>query len=186
MALSTFPFLTANGDLRNRSVNGAGTIADPDVAIVEDTVNTIAINNLSAKVPTLGPKAVSGSVSVTPATGSKFTIDQIAYLRTTRLAISAGDNIKSTSGVVFSFVATNLGSSTRFLQLFNKNSAPVTGDVPTAIYPVFGSNMLIIDTAIWGLAGLSLTSGISWGISTTPTTYTAGPFSEVLFEINYL
>ena len=185
MALSTFPFLTATGDLRNRSVDGSGTTLDPDVAVVRDILNTISTDGISAKIPTLGQKAISGSVSIVPATNASILINQVSYLGQVRLGVSAGDSIKATSGNVFSLVATNLNASTRYIQLFNQATAPTLGNVPLVVYPVFGSNLLIIDTAIWGLAGIGFSTGISWGYSTTPLTYTAGVNSDVIFEIRY-
>lgn len=185
MALSSFPYLTATGDLRNRSVDGSGTVADPDVAIVNDILTKATIDSISSKIPTLGQKAISGSVSVTPATGSSILVTPVSYIGQVRLAVSAGDNIKATPGNVFSFVATNLNTNTRYIQLFNKSTSPVLNDVPVVVYPVFGSNLLIIDTAIWGLAGIGFSTGISWGYSTTPLTYTAGSNSDVIFEIRY-
>lgn len=185
MALSTFPFLTATGDLRNRSVDGSGTVLDPDVAIVRDILGTASTDAIGSKLPTLGQKAISGSVSVTPATGASILVTPVSYQGQVRLANSAGDNIKATPGNVFSFVATNLNTNTRYIQLFDRSTSPTLGTVPLVVYPVFGSNLLIIDTQIWGLAGIGFGTGISWGYSTTPLTYTAGSGSDVIFEIRF-
>lgn len=186
MALSTFPYLTASGDLRNRMIDGAGTTIDPDVAIVRDILNTISTDGISTKIPTLGQKSISGSVSIVPATNASILVTPVIYAGQVRLGVSAGDNIKASPGNVYSFVATNLNASTRYIQLFNQTTAPVTANVPLLVYPVFGSNLLIIDTAIWGLAGIVFSTGISWGFSTTPLTYTAGTNSDVIFEIRYI
>lgn len=186
MALSTFPYLTAAGDLRNRMIDGAGTTIDPDVAIVRDILLAASTDGISAKIPTLGQKAISGSVSIVPATNASILVTPVIYAGQVRLGVSAGDTIKASSGTVFSFVATNLNASTRYIQLFNQTTVPVTGNVPLLVYPVFGSNLLIIDTAIWGLAGVVFGTGISWGFSTTPLTYTAGVSSDVIFEIRYI
>lgn len=186
MALSTFPYLTAKEDLRYRSVDGSGTVGDPDVAVVVDNLNLAATNSVAAKLPTLGQKAISGSVSVTPATGASILVTPVSYLGSVLLGTSAGSNIKATAGNVFSFVATNLSANTRYIQLFDRATTPTTGTVPLVVYPVFGFNLLIIDTQIWGLAGLSFASGISWGFSTTPLTYTAATSTDVMFEIRYL
>lgn len=185
MALSTFPYLTATGALRNRSIDGSGTVSDPDVAVVRDILGTTSTDAIGAKLPTLGQKAISGSVSVTPATNASILVTPVSYLGTVLLASSAGSNIKATQGNVFSFVATNLNVGTRYIQLFNKATAPITGDIPVVVYPVFGSNLLIIDTAIWGLAGIGFSTGISWGYSTNPLTYTSGANTDVIFEIRY-
>lgn len=185
MALSTFPFLTASGDLRNRMIDGAGTTTDPDVAIVRDILNTVSTDGISAKIPTLGQKAISGSVSVVPATNASIIINQASYSGQIRLGVSAGDNIKASPGNVYSFVSTNLNTSTRYIQLFDQVTAPTVGTVPLVVYPIFGSNLLIIDNAIWGLAGLGFSTGITWGFSTTALTYTAGVNSDVIFEIRY-
>lgn len=182
MALSTFPYLTANGDLRNRSVDGSGTVLDPDVAIVKDPNTEL----LLAKLPTLGQKAISGSVSVTPAANASILVTPVSYLGYVRLANSSGANIKNTAGSILSFVATNLNVSIRYIHLFDKSSSPIPGEAPTLMYPLFGSNLLIIDTAIWGLAGVSFSNGISWGCSTTPLTYTPSSGSDVIFEMRYL
>lgn len=181
MALSTFPYLTASGELRNRSVDGSGTVGDPDIAIVKDPNTEL----LLAKLPSLGQKAISGSVSVTPASNASILVTPVSYQGLVLLGTSAGSNVKDTPGNVYSFVATSFNTNTRYIQLFDKSTPPTNGDVPLVVYPVFGSNLLIIDTAIWGLAGISFSTGISWGYSTTPLTYTAGVGSDVIFEIRY-
>ena len=185
MALSTFPYLTATGDLRNRSIDGSGSVIDPDVAVVRDILGTVSTDAIGSKLPTLGQKAISGSVSIVPATNATILVTPVSYIGQVLLAVSAGSNIKATAGNVFSFVATNLNIGTRYIQLFDRNTTPTLGAVPLVVYPVFGSNLLIIDTAIWGLAGIGFSTGISWGFSTTPLTYTAGVNSDVIFEIRY-
>ena len=186
MALSTFPYLTAAGDLRYRSVDGAGTIIDPDVATVKDVAGVASTDGISAKLPTLGQKAISGSVSITPAAGASILVTPVSYLGGVSLGLVVCATAKASSGTLFSFVATNLNPNTRYIQFFNSTTAPTTGNIPFVVYPVFGSNLLIIDTQIWGLGGLAFSTGISWGFSTTPLTYTAGVASDLIFELRYL
>lgn len=72
----------------------------------------------------------------------------------------------------------------RWLQIFDKAAAPVTGDVPLVAYPVAAgvpgaSGRIYREFAVGSESGgLLLTNGLAWGISTTKSTYTPATASE--------
>ena len=187
--MPSFSYLTGDGTLRNRLVLNAGTLADPDIALMSDTNTKASVDALSAKLPTaLGQQASTASLSVVVATGSTLPITSPTYSVYSALGTNVNANIKATPGKMYGVVATNANSSTRFIQLFNKITAPINGDVPLRSYPVYGNyGSLMIDGNLWGLAGLNFSTGISWGMSSTPLAYTAiSAPTEVIFEGYYL
>lgn len=187
MATSVFTYVDGTGTLRNRLAEGAGTIADPDKQIIFDPDGNALLTTISGKLPTLGQKVMSGSVPVTIASNQNVVITSPNYSGFVSMGTSTGGNIKSSSGSLFGIVATNANASTRFLQLFNKATGPVTNDVPMLVYPVYGNyGNLMIDGNLWGYSGVGFSTGISWGFSTTWLTYTAGVGSECVFEARYL
>jgi len=170
-------------------VLGTGTLADPDSAVTSDVNTKASVDALSAKLPTaLGQQASTASLSVVVATGSTLPITSPTYSAYASLGTSVNANIKATPGKMYGLVATNGNSSTQFIQLFNKVTAPINGDVPMRSYPVYGNyGSLMIDGNLWGLAGLTFSTGISWGMSSTPLAYTAiSAATSVVYECYYI
>jgi hypothetical protein len=185
--MPSFPYISGDGTLRNRAILGSGTLSDPDIGVVNDVEGNLVLNVISGKLPTLGQKAASGSVSVVQSSGSVFTTTNATYNNFRSIGVSAGGNIKATSGSIFSLAATNANATIRFIQIFDKATAPTSGDVPMLVYPVYPNyGMITIDTVLWGLAGLGLANGISWGFSSTQLTYTAATGSDCVFELRWL
>jgi len=187
--MPSFSYLTGDGTLRNRLVLNAGTLADPDIALTSDTYTKASVDAMSAKLPTaLGQQASTASLSVVVATGATLPITSPTYSAYASLGTSVNANIKATPGKMYGLVATNGNSSTQFIQLFNKVTAPINGDVPMRSYPVYGNyGSLMIDGNLWGLAGLTFSTGISWGMSSTPLAYTAiSAATSVIFEGYYI
>jgi hypothetical protein len=81
--------------------------------------------------------------------------------------------IKATSGFLFSLTCTNLATQTRYLQLFNANQIVNTGAVPLEWYPVYANGGFLSLVDELGRQGLAFTTGITWGFSSTPNTFTA-------------
>ena len=108
-------------------------------------------------------------------------------LRVTSVGASAGSNVKNTAGTVYSLSCLNLGTETRYLQLFDKTTAPVANDVPIECFAVYANGgQLIINSTYFTQNGLALANGISWGMSTTPTLYTAAAAAETIFTVRYV
>ena len=187
--MPSFTYLTGDGTLRNRLVLNAGTLADPDVSVTSDVNTKASVDALSAKLPSaLGQQASAASLSVVVATGAILPITSPTYSAYSALGTNVSANIKATPGKLYGLVATNANSSTRFIQLFNKITAPINGDVPLRSYPVYGNyGSLMIDGNLWGLAGLNFSTGIAWGMSSTPLTHTAiSAATDVIYECYFL
>jgi len=170
-------------------VLNAGTLADPDVSVTSDVNTKASVDALSAKLPAaLGQQASTASLSVVVATGSTVATTSLTYSAYSALGTNVSANIKVTPGKMYGLVATNANSATRFIQLFNKITAPINGDVPLRTYPVYGNyGSLMIDGNLWGLAGLNFSTGIAWGMSSTPLTHTAiSAATDVIFEAFFL
>lgn len=151
-----------------------------------------ALTTVNTKLPVLalGQQAMTASVSTViasdqtaipvkpPAPATDFTSNQA----------SVGGAIKAAAGRLFALSCSNFATSVRYLQLFNTTNGP-TG-TPAKNYPVYpmnsnGPGFLVLDRNFFSTDGLNFTTGISWGFSSTPITYTAGANSECVFEARY-
>ena len=99
--------------------------------------------------------------------------------------VSVAVAVKASSGYLMSVYVNNKNAAVRFLQIHNKASAPVSGDVPVAggIYEIAAGSAtvpatLILDDAFFGPGGMSLGLGIAIGISTTGATFTAATTTD--------
>ena len=93
-------------------------------------------------------------------------------------------NAKASPGSVLSVSCTNLNAATRYLQIFNSTGAP--SGTPLESYPVYGNGgVLILDSAYFGASGLPLSTGITFGFSTTALTYTAGTGTDCILVSRY-
>ena len=111
------------------------------------------------------------------------------------LGTSTGANIKNSAGFILNIYCcnlrasidsstTNLNSAVRYLQLFDSTSAP--SGTPIRSYPIYpNSGVLILGQDFLGGEGMQFTTGITWGISTTPLTYTAATAGETIVNIRY-
>lgn len=91
-------------------------------------------------------------------------------------AVAAKLLVKQSPGYLIGVLTSSVNAGIRFLQIFNKASEPVAGDVPVMSIPIPGGTagipgMLYADV-ILGESGLYLPTGIALGISTTAATFT--------------
>jgi hypothetical protein len=124
--------------------------------------------SLGTNIYTSGPQAVSGSVSVSGAVS--LSIPSF----TGSLGVSSL-TAKATSGQLLSVSATNRSTNAVWIQLFNATS--VIG-IPVAQFPVGAmvngfAGLTAIGTDVWTSAGVTFSTGITVGISSTSITYTA-------------
>lgn len=185
--MANFPYIDGAGVTRYRDVIGSGTQVDPDIASVKDVEANTTLTTVNGKLPTLGQKAQSGSISVVPATGSSIIANNTAFTPYTSMGANVSAVIKSSAGTLHSIGCININTATRYLQFFNKTTVPVAGtDIPVLSYPVYGNGgFTALDTTYFGLAGHNFTTGIAFGFSTTPFTYTAGVAADVGLEVRF-
>lgn len=67
----------------------------------------------------------------------------------------------------------NANAAVRFLQIHNKDIAPIAGDVPFLSFRIAAGSSIQLGRDIFGVRGLNLPLGFAWGMSTTLATYTA-------------
>lgn len=105
---------------------------------------------------------------------------------TNYITSSAGANLKSTGGTIYSLIFSNLNSSsTRYFQLFNQTTSPTTGNVPVLQLPIPVGSTIGFGQDIFGGTGFPLSTGVTWGVSTTAGTYTAAATSDSTLSIRW-
>lgn len=102
------------------------------------------------------------------------------------LSSSVAISVKATPGNLFSVSATNINAAIRYLQVFNKASAPATNDVPVFEWPIpIGSTTIQTTTQgrdFFGQGGYYFTAGIAVGISTSGTNYQAATATDHIVQ----
>jgi hypothetical protein len=120
-------------------------------------------------------KAITDRLMPPNATASRF------------VGTSAGSQLKPAPGNIYAISATNLSTSTAYIQLFDSTTTLVTGATPIAVFPVYGNaGFLEIGQNLLGGAGIAFATGIQWGYSTTPLTYTAGTVTNIIATIRWI
>ena len=106
------------------------------------------------------------------------------------LGISSA-TVKNTGGSIYSFFVTNNNASARFFQFFNTTSIPAAGSVPAFTYTlppgtVNSPTEVVLGTDFFGPNGIAFTTGISFGLSTSQTSFlpTSTPTDHVV-QVNY-
>ena len=95
-------------------------------------------------------------------------------------------SVKATAGNITSIYASNANAAVRYLQLFNKASAPTGGDVPVHSWPITVSGgSILVGTDFFGTNGGYASSGIAIGISTTSATFTAATAADHIINGMY-
>lgn len=154
------------------------------------SLNT-TLSALNAKVPaTLGQKAMATSLAVALASDqSALSVRPPAPASDyTKIQASAGEAIKTSAGRLFSFACWNYSTSLRYLQLFDRTTAPA--GAPLKVYPIYPANTngpggFFLDRNFLGTDGAAFATGICWGLSTTLATYTAAATTDCVFEAKY-
>lgn len=93
------------------------------------------------------------------------------------------------SGVVglYSLRVANVSNALRYFQLFDRTTVPTNSTVPTISSDPIDANggLLILDPSHFGEGGLRFTSGIAWGISSTPFVFTAAAATDAIVTLRY-
>ncbi|MEH2201164.1 hypothetical protein [Nostoc sp.] len=99
------------------------------------------------------------------------------------LGTASSGFLKASAGNLYAFKVINSGTAKKYLQLFDRATAPTAGLAPYDIFPIPAGDtsqdgLLLIGQADIGGDGISFATGVAWGISTTQTTFTAATASE--------
>ena len=75
--------------------------------------------------------------------------------------------IKAAPGQLFSVSCHNVNAAARFLRLYNKATAPGTGDTPVAEYAIPGATTGGVRDVMFPNDGIAFSAGISYRLVTT-------------------
>lgn len=92
------------------------------------------------------------------------------------VALAASKSVKATPGRLYAIHGSNRDAAERFIQIFDKASAPSAADVPVMTIPVPAATSFSWSQPF----GRVFTLGISWGISTTLNTFTSAGAQAVV------
>jgi hypothetical protein len=95
---------------------------------------------------------------------------------------AATANIKATPGRVFAIVASNRNAAIRYLQIFDSTGATTT---IKRQYLIPAGSEIGVGENILDNAGLHLSTGITYGFSTTAGSYVAATASEHDISVRY-
>lgn len=75
----------------------------------------------------------------------------------------------------------------RFIMIFDRATLPPLGTVPTLCFPVYAKNGYteLTDTVL-GKEGQPFDNGLTWGMSTTPNSYTAADATDAIITIRWV
>lgn len=132
--------------------------------------------------------------TVTDGRYNELQIDANGNLRTVDAAVEVGSffdaiandvdiSVKGSAGYLMAVTVNNINASARFLQFHNKATAPTGGDTPVFSKRIPGGSAnapgdLELNETFFGRGGRPFTTGISIGISTTESTFTAATTTD--------
>jgi hypothetical protein len=94
------------------------------------------------------------------------------------LGANATLSIKATTGNVFGIYCVNANAATRYIGIYN--SASTASGTPLLSFAVPGNGgSIMIGTDFFTTSGLNCSTGIAFGFSTSPSTYSAGSASDM-------
>ena len=149
-----------------------------------------SLAQFSAKIPSIGTKLKTQSVSVVIASDHQsipVSLSAQGLLDFTACGTLLFGNIKATPGAIYAFSCTNFAAEMRWLQFFNKTSNPIAGELARKVYPVHPDDgHFVRDADFFGSTGMVFNAGISWGFSTTRLNFTAPTVpAECILEVSY-
>lgn len=144
---------------------------------------TVAGQGLGVNV--IGTVATFMSTNTPVAVQAAITNNMTAH-RKFSAATTNATNVKATAGKIGNLVVTNLTTTTKFLKLYNKATAPTVGtDIPVLTYPLLPEETIDLFTS--GL-GLSFATGIGYAITgaLADADTTAIGANEIIINMQYV
>jgi hypothetical protein len=104
------------------------------------------------------------------------------YTWSSNVGVVSG-TLKTSGGRLYSYRAENRNAAARWLQLWDTAGSPGTGTLIDAVWiPASGG---YVQDAVFYENGLTFSSGITWGFSTTSSTYSAATAADHTFAADY-
>ncbi len=146
--------------------------------------------SLMARIRLLLTDTIGAVADVASATGSLMARQRLvaqAYSSPNvfvRWGTSNTDTVSGTPAKVTKIYVYNKSANIRYLQLFNRATNPTTGTVPLSSHVLAPNEKYNLAVSDFGSNdGLSFSTGLAWGFSTTEATFTAGASADVSTEI---
>jgi hypothetical protein len=176
------------GDWSVQLTDGAVTLGTADNPLISEVRGTVAIAQFPEVQQVAGTVAIAQFPEVQPVSGQVVVTNLASqsYRNYNDFGTKVADVVKDSGGSLFSLACFNVKDCVKYLQLFDKATLPVTGEVPAECYPIAGSNLLILDNAYFGLLGRSFETGIAWGLSNSATVYAPAHAVEQITQIKFL
>lgn len=177
-----------------------GALSDESALTADDIIAVQHITSAGAVTAThtRDDKTMAISAGVLTVTGAAFAsgdsfviytnIDRrdVVPLLFTNRGAAASAAVKTSAGRVQSFTCRNKNAVTDFyFQLFNSASAPSAAAVPSYSFMIPNDQQLVIGTDFFTDSGISFSTGIAWGWSTTEDTFTAATATDQTTHILY-
>lgn len=187
---TTLPTLT-NGQTGDVQLGTRGSVhATLMVANSTASIETVATNVDAVAAGSVGTRLQTASL------GYVFNGTTWDRLRGSGTAFIAPLNdvdisVKASAGSLLSVSATNINAAIRYLQVFNKATAPAGGDTAVFSFPIpAGSSTVpaVVSVArdFLGQNGHQFSTGIAVGVSTTAATFTAATTTDHVVNGTYL
>lgn len=157
--------------------------AQSNVAAATGYLANLGIGQYNATAPTL-----------TDTRYNHLQLDSKANLKTVEGAVEVATmfnailndvdiSVKASAGYLKSIAVTSINAGLRYLQVHNKATAPAGGDTPIWSFPIpagaaTAPAMVSFGEQDWGSGGLSCSTGIAIGVSTTAATFTAATTTD--------
>lgn len=158
----------------------APTLTDGQVVVYQVDVNG-NMKNVEQKQPTAEDNARSLiAVANKPLSDGSYTL-----LPFVNLGANVTLNIKASAAHLYSCYGETTNAAKRYLQFFNTTTTPTGGNTPVLSFLIPASSSASYGNDHFGLNGQPFPTGLAYGVSTTPLTYTAATASEQVVMAKY-
>ena len=139
------------------------------VKISDSDSTAIVTNNVVGDEQGLVVRSIPTSGLIQPTAEMPDPTGIFAPLQDNSVAYESFSVSKTSPGTIYGLLGFNNNSTPGFIQLHNRVSPPISGDIPTSILFIGPLNNFFVDG---GKFGVYFSSGIAWAHSATPTVYT--------------
>ena len=119
---------------------------------------------------------------ITTARNAEWVLDNLSYKC---FATTFEAKVKTFEASVYSLYTQNINPSSRYIQHFNSTKEATSGATPEVSFIVAGSSTILIPNTFFGQNGMGFSTGVSWAVSTTVGTLTAGAATDEVILIEY-
>lgn len=158
----------------------APTLTDGQVVVYQVDIN----GNLKS-VEQRQPNAEDNARSLLAVANKPLSDGSYTLLPFVNLGANVTLNIKASAAHLYSCYCETTNAAKRYLQFFNTTTTPSGGATPVLSFLIPAGSSASYDITHFGMNGQPFTTGLAYGVSTTPLTYTAATASEQVVQVKY-